>query len=169
MQEGVINFAIYEDGVEYLGVAEISLPDISRITAEIQGTGMNGTLNSPIIGNFEAMTTTFNFKTPSPEQSSLFEGRVHTLDCRAAIQERDPVTGEINVIPYKYILKVTPVKQSLGKLAPSSTSDGSGEYATSYIAHYIDGKKVTEIDILNFICIINGNDELAKVRKALGK
>lgn len=169
MKEGVINYAIYEDGTEFLGIADITLPDIKRITAEIQGSGMNGVLNSPIIGNFEAMTATFSFKTPCKEQSTLFEGRVHTLDCRAAVQDRNSVSGEIEVIPHKYIMKVTPVTQSLGKLAPASTSDGSGEYAVSYFAEYIDGKKMTEIDILNFICIINGVDELRDVRKALGK
>lgn len=169
MKEGIVNYAVYEDGTEYLGIADVTLPDISRITTEIQGTGMNGTLNSPIVGNVEAMTVTFNFKTPCKEQSSLFEGRVHTLDCRAAIQDRNPTTGEIEIIPYKCIMKVTPVKQSLGKLAPASTSDGSGEYAVSYFAEYINGKKLTEIDILNFICMVNGVDELRDVRKALGK
>lgn len=33
----------------------------------------------------------------------------------------------------------------------------------------MDGSKVTEIDPLNFICIINGKDYLKDVRKALGK
>ena len=33
----------------------------------------------------------------------------------------------------------------------------------------IDGEKVLEIDILNFICFVNGVDYLEPVRKALGK
>ena len=62
-----------------------------------------------------------------------------------------------------------PKKTALGKLAVASAADVSGEYATSYYALYIDGVKVTEIDPLNFICIINGTDYLQQVRKALGK
>ena len=34
---------------------------------------------------------------------------------------------------------------------------------------YINGKKVRELDPLNFICYINGVDYLAGVRAALGK
>ena len=47
-------------------------------------------------------------------------------------------------------------------------SNGSGEYAVRYWATYIDGKKVREVDQLNFICYVNGTDYLADVRKALG-
>lgn len=43
------------------------------------------------------------------------------------------------------------------------------EFAVRYWATYIDGKKVREIDPLNFICLIDGTDYLADVRKALGK
>ncbi len=39
----------------------------------------------------------------------------------------------------------------------------------TYYATYIDGKKVLEIDILNFIYYVNGVDYLEDVRKALGK
>lgn len=51
---------------------------------------------------------------------------------------------------------------------PAAPSNGSGEYAVRYWATYIDGKKVREVDQLNFICYVNGTDYLADVRKALG-
>ena len=56
-----------------------------------------------------------------------------------------------------------------GKLAPAASAEASGEYAATYFATYIDGKKVLEIDIINFIYYVNGTDYLADVRKALGK
>ena len=55
-----------------------------------------------------------------------------------------------------------------GSVAPAAPSNGSGEYAVRYWATYIDGKKVREVDQLNFICYVNGTDYLADVRKALG-
>ena len=169
VDESIINFAVYEDTTEFLGMAEVALPEISRITAEISGAGINGSYNAPVVGHFEAMSMTLNFKTPSKEQYSLFENRVHTLDLRVAQQQRDPATGVINTVAVKHVVGVTPVKLSPGKVAPSSTADGSGEFSVSYFATYIDGTKVTEIDLLNFICIVNGIDELADVRTALGK
>lgn len=169
LDEAVINFAVYEDATEFLGMAEVELPEITKLTAEMTGAGLNGTFNAPIAGHFEAMTATFNFRVPTKSQYSLFESRNHTLDLRAAQQQRDPVTGQIKTVAVKHVLVVTPTKLSPGKIAPASTADGSGEYSVSYYATYIDGKKVLEIDILNFIAIINGVDELAEVRKALGK
>ena len=46
-----------------------------------------------------------------------------------------------------------------------SNSEGS---VVLNIETYIDGKKVREVDQLNFICYVNGTDYLADVRKALG-
>ena len=78
-------------------------------------------------------------------------------------------TSQTNITSVKHIMKVKPKKTALGKVASASTADVSGEYAVSYYAMYLDGKKVTEVDPLNFICMINGTDYLAEVRKALGK
>lgn len=169
MKESIIGFAVYENSNEFMGIADITLPDIERVTVEVQGAGMNGTLNSPVLGQFNAMSMTFSFKTHTKEQHSLFEGRTHTLDLREAVQGRNNISGEVEVTPHKYVVKVIPTKYSKGKLATASTADASGEYAVSYYAEYIDGKKITEIDPLNYICIVNGVDELAAVRVALGK
>ncbi len=169
MKEGIINYAVYEDENEYIGVADATMPDLKRITTEIQGSGINGILNSPIKGNFEAMETTLNFKAPSKEQSALFEGRKHRLTFMSAIQDRELTTGEVKVKAHKIVMDVFPNTQSLGKVATASTSDASGTYSVSYFAQYFDGVKTDEIDLLNFICMINGKDELADVRRALGK
>ena len=56
-----------------------------------------------------------------------------------------------------------------GSIAPATPTNGSGEYSVRYWATYIDGAKVREIDPLNFICVVNGVDYLADVRKAIGK
>lgn len=168
MKNVVVNYRAYEGNETYLGNAEVTLPDLSRITQEVQGAGINGKINIPVAGHFDEMTMTISFKAPSKEQAVLFEGRVHTLSLHAAVQGRDDTTGEITQTAHKYIVKVIPTKNALGKLAPASTSDGSNEYSVVYYAEYIEGTKINEIDLNNFICIINGNDELTKVRRALG-
>lgn len=167
--EGIINYAVYKNGEENCGIAEVTLPDIARITQEIKGAGIMGTFNSPVMGSFEAMTMTLNFRTPRKEQFSLLRQGEHLIDLRAAQQVRDTVTGEIKAVPVKHIMKVTAVKHSNGKVATASTADGSGEYAVSYYATYIDGEKLLEIDIFNNVCVIDGVDEMAAVRSALGK
>ena len=78
-------------------------------------------------------------------------------------------TGRYVQQAVKHVLVVNPKKFAPGKLAPASSAEASGEYPVTYYATYIDGKKVLEIDILNFIYYVNGVDYLEDVRKALGK
>lgn len=169
IDELVINFAIYEDANEYLGMAEATLPDLEFLTEEINGAGIGGNVEEIIVGHLSAMTTTLNFRTVCKSAVRLLEPRVHKLDLRVAQQQQNNRTSEMVVSSVKHIMRVKPKKTALGKVAAASTADVSGEYAVSYYAMYMDGKKVTEIDPLNFICIINGYDYLAAVRKALGK
>lgn len=37
IDETVIGFAVYEDATEYIGISEVTLPEISNITEEISG------------------------------------------------------------------------------------------------------------------------------------
>ncbi len=169
IDELVINFAVYEDATEYLGMAEATLPDLEFLTEEMSGAGIGGNVEEIIIGHLSAMTTTLNFRTVCKSAVKLLEPRVHKLDLRVAQQQMNNRTSETQASSLKHIMKVKPKKTALGKLAAASAADVSGEYAVSYYAMYMEGKKMIEVDQLNFICIINGFDYLAAVRKALGK
>jgi len=169
IDKSLINYAVYEDAVEYVGMAEVTLPEITNLTQEITGAGIAGNVEAVILGHIESMTATFNFRTVTAAAAKLAEPRAHKLDCRVAQQVVDTKTGETKVQTVKHIMKAKPKKYAPGKLAVASTADASGEYAVTYYAIYIDGKKKTEIDPLNFIYYVNGTDYLKDVRKALGK
>ena len=169
IDELVVNFAVYEDANEYLGMAEATLPDLEYLAEEMSGAGIAGNVEEIIIGHLSAMTTTLNFRTVCKAAVRLLEPRTHKLDLRVAQQQMNNRTSETTITGVKHIMRVKPKKTALGKVAAASTADVSGEYATQYYAMYMDGEKVTEVDPLNFICIINGYDYLAEVRKALGK
>lgn len=167
--ESTINFAVYEDSTEYVGLAKVSLPDLTALTQSISGAGIAGNVDAVILGHYEAMTLTLNFRNTTAQAVKLSEPRRHNIDLRVAQQTEDPVAGTIGVTKEKHLFVVVPKKTSGGSIAPASPSEGSGEYAVRYWATYIDGKKVREIDPLNFICNINGTDCMADVRAALGK
>ena len=169
VNESIINFAVYENAVEYYGMAEVTLPEITNLTEEVKGAGISGTFESVVLGHLEAMSLTLNFRTLVKDAISLLEPRDHVIDLRAAQQSKDTVSGKTVVTPVKHVMVVKPKKLSPGKVAPASAADASGEYAVTYWALYIDGEKVLEIDILNFIYKVNNTDYLAEVRAALGK
>lgn len=168
-QETVVNFAVYEDKNEFMGIADVQLPDLTALTQQITGAGIAGNIEAIIPGHFEAMTMAMNFRTTTTAALKLSEPRRHSIDIRVANQVEDTVAGKIMTESVKHVLVVIPKKDGGGKLAPASATDASGEYAVRYWATYVDGKKIREIDPMNSICIINGVDYLADVRKALGK
>ena len=169
VDETVIGFAVYEDATEYYGMSEVTLPEISNLTEEISGAGMGGKVEAVILGAIEAMTTTLNFRTVTKNAIKLHEPREHKIDLRVAQQNKNTTKGVTEVGRVKHLLTLTPKKLNPGKVATASAAEVSGEYATTYFATYIDGKKMLEIDPLNYIYFVNGKDWLADVRKALGK
>lgn len=91
VDESIINFALYEDANEYLGMAEVTLPELASLTQEITGAGIAGNVEAVILGHFEAMTTTLNFRTVTRSAVSLNKPGYHTLTLRVAQQLKDTV------------------------------------------------------------------------------
>ena len=166
--ESVINFAVYEDSVEYVGMAGVTLPNLAAIVQTLSGAGIAGNVEVPVLGHYDVMSLTLNFRTTTEHSVRLSEPRRHNIDLRMAQQIEDTVAGEVKVQSIKHVLVVVPKTDTGGTVAPAAPTNGSGEYAVRYWATYIDGKKVREVDQLNFICYVNGTDYLADVRKALG-
>lgn len=167
--ESVINFAVYEDSVEYVGMAGVTLPNLAAIVQTLSGAGIAGNVEVPVLGHYDVMSLTLNFRTTTEHSVRLSEPRRHDIDLRMAQQIEDTVAGEVKVQSIKHVLVVVPKTDTGGTVAPAAPTNGSGEYSVRYWATYIDGAKVREIDPLNFICEVNGVDYLADVRKAIGK
>ena len=124
IDETVIGFAVYEDATEYMGLSEVTLPEISNMTEEISGAGIGGKIESVILGAIEAMTLTLNFRTVTKNAIKLHEPRQHNIDLRAAQQQKDTTKGETEVVKVKHILTVTPKKLNPGKVATASAASG---------------------------------------------
>ena len=165
----VTNYAVYEDAVDYLGIAEVEFPELSALVEEISGAGIAGNVEAVVIGHLEAMTATFNFNTVSDAAIKLSEPRIHNIDCRVAQQVHNTRTGQTTQEAVKHIMRTMPKTFSPGTAAVASPAEASGEHAVYYYAIWKNGKKVTEVDPMNFIFMVNGVDYLKDVRKALGK
>ena len=49
MDQSIINFKVYEDSVEYVGMAQATLPDLTALTQSISGAGIAGNVESVIL------------------------------------------------------------------------------------------------------------------------
>lgn len=168
MDQSTINVKVFEDGTEHLGVASVILPDVNFLTQTIAGAGIGGNIEVPIVGMLDAMSMTVSFRTFQKNAVKLSAPKRHNIELRSAQQIEDPVKGVLAVDAVKHVMVVLPKSNKGGTVQPAAPTDGSGEYSVRYWKTTINGEVVQEIDPINFICIIDGVDYLADVRKALG-
>ena len=167
--ESIVDFEVYEDSVNFVGIAQVTLPNINYLTQDITGAGISGTVEAVLIGMIDKMNATFNFRSATEAAVKLLKPEKHLLDLRVAEQHWDSVGTQRTIQADKYILGVIPKNFTPGDIGPATTSNANGEYSVYYYAAYKDGKQIWEIDQFNYICKIGGVDYMADVRKALGK
>lgn len=166
--ERLTNFKVYNDNNDLLGIATVDLPEVAAMTDTVSGAGIAGELDTPVIGHYQSMTTTLNWRTVEPLAAELATPKAHTIDCRGSLQIYDAANGEFNFVEVRAYMKVISKNFSLGSFEVGSTTDSSSEFEVLYFKLSIDGEERVEIDKLNFIARFNGEDQLAEVRKNLG-
>ena len=166
---GTIDFAVYEDSDEFVGMASVTLPDKNQKVVSMNGAGIGGDVEVPVNGHYDAMTLTMAFRNYSPRIARLREHRRHTIELRIAQQNEDRIAGQVVTDAVKHVFVVIPKSASGGTVAPASPGDMTVAFSVRYWATYVNGQKVDEIDQLNRIDIVNGIDYNAPVRRALGK
>ncbi len=136
---------------------------------ELSGSGIAGSIESVVLSHLQAMTLTLNFRTTTQAAMSLVAPVPHLIELRVAQQSLDEVNGTINVSPVRHVFVVVPKSYRAGSVAPATNADASGDYAVRYWKTIVNGRVMTELDPLHFICTISGADFAEPVRAALGK
>ena len=60
--ERVVNAAVFNEAGKFLGIASIDLPQIQAMADTVSGAGIAGEVESPVLGHFQARTTTFHWR-----------------------------------------------------------------------------------------------------------
>lgn len=167
--ESNVLFELYEDGNNYMGLTQATLPNIAFLVQQISGAGMNGNIDVPIAGMLEAMELSLNFRSPTDAAKSLAAPKSHHLDLRVAAQYWDNVGAEYGIEADKYVMVTRPKAMNPGNVQPATPADTANTFSVVYYAGYKDGQKIWEVDPTNYICVVDGVDYFAPIRKALGK
>lgn len=166
--EKLINFRVYNEGNDQLGVADVTLPNFESMTETIKGAGLAGEIDSPVLGHYGSMEVEFNWRTLYENNLSFVAPKSFTFDLRGANQVKDSGTGDYIVQAVKCVIRCVPKNSETGKLDVGTLSDTKNTFEVDYIKISIDGKERVELDKYNYICKIDGVDYLSKVREALG-
>lgn len=166
--EKLVNFRIYRNGNQYMGMATVDLPQLKYMTTSISGSGIAGEVDMPVTGHFQSMTATLHFRTPTPESFELLVPQPHEIDCRGSIDANNPATGLRFCQAAKVWIKGLPKGNALGKFDPGKTMDSDAEMEILAMGVWIDGEEKVYIDKMNYICRIDGVDYLLDARVAEG-
>lgn len=166
--EKLINFRVYQDGDDLLGISDVTLPKLDSITETVKGAGVAGEIDDPTIGHFGSMELELNWRSLLKSNIVLAKPTGVHLDLRGACQGHDSAKNVLKTMPVKIVVEGTPKSTDLGKLDMGATTDTKNTIEVTYIKITVDGETVLEIDKFNYICVIGGVDYMADIRDALG-
>jgi len=164
----LINYSMYLEGGRQIGTVDITLPNIQAMTQTIQGAGIAGQVDTPVLGHVQNMTMTVNFRIATPDISLLLPQKYHHIEFWPALQNLNYGTGELEVVEQKIIVKAMPIGDNLGTLNPGELQGRSLEFNVIYLKEVVGGKELREIDVYNNKYVMNGSDMLSAVRQAIG-
>lgn len=166
--EKVVNYNIYDEGEKLIGVeAETTLPNFEAMTETISGAGIAGEYDSPTPGHFGSMEIEISYRTLSGQATKLMIPKAQVITLRGSQQLNDIAAGEMKYIPVKITLKVAPKNLDLGSFSVGQPTGTKNNLEILYIKVVVDGEEIIELDKLNFIYKVNGEDILADVREQI--
>ncbi|MBZ0134688.1 MAG: phage major tail tube protein [Rhodanobacter sp.] len=159
-------FAAFVDGTNYMGeVPEIKLPTLSRKMEEYRSGGMNG----PVSLDFgqEKMEAELKGAGWIAGLADKWGAGVHDavlIRFAGAIQSDDSEA----VLPVEVTMRGRLSERDPGNHKAGDATERTYKYVLSYYKEVIDGQEEIEIDLVNMIENVAGNDNLAATRAALG-
>lgn len=164
-----INFSVYLDGQDMLGVAEGELSNLGAMTSEVKGAGIAGVADTIVLGHFNSLGLSLTWRNTTRDFARLAAHVTHNLDLYAAHQDYNAGLGMYVEKSIHYFVKAIPKTSTLGNLVVGDGTGTKTEFEVVYLKLEIDGVEKIELDKFNYIYKVEGVDYLAGVRAALGK
>jgi P2 family phage contractile tail tube protein len=162
------NLNLFNDANSYLGVVKsATLPPLGRKMEGYRGGGMNGPVKADL--GFSDDGIQFEWKTGGLDLIALKQfGAVNAsgvaLRFTGSFQQDD--TAEISAV--EVVMRGRHETIEMGDAQPGEDTEHSITTTCTYYKLIVDNEEIIEIDLLNFIEMVDGVDMLAEQRKALG-
>lgn len=166
--EKSLNFKVYLDGADLLGIAEGNFPNGDMMTTEIKGAGIAGTIDAPATGHMGSMTMSLTWRTVTESFAKVLTPEGHALDLYADLENFDAGAGKVKHSEVHAFVKARTKNYDLGKLVVGDAMETTSEHEVYYMKLFIDSKAVLEIDKFNYVYKVNGVDYLSETRRNLG-
>ncbi len=157
-------FNVFDQTKNFLNRAKsIELPKLVRKMEDYKGGGMDGDIQIDMGQEKMESTIVYVGKTDAANEwgNDTHDGVYRRIT--AAYQDDD--TGAIDAVEWELRGRIIEIDE--GNLEKGKMNEEKEKIAVSYYRKRVNGRVVTEIDIVNMICIVNGIDRLAAFRAAL--
>jgi P2 family phage contractile tail tube protein len=159
------NFSLYVDGIGYAGrVTEATPPTLSVQTEEFRAGGMDAP--AEIDMGLEAMELAFTLAEYDPavlRKFGLLDQSAVQVALRGAMVDNGTDATPIVINGTGHFKEFDPGNFTAGEATEASFTMGLRYYRLT-----IDGNVLHEVDVVNMTRIINGVDQLASIRTAIG-
>ena len=160
------HFATFVDGTNYMGeMPEVTLPTLTRKMEEYRGGGMNGPIDLDM--GQEKMEAELKGAGWIKDLAKKWGARQHDavmIRFAGALQAEDSEA----VTPVEVVMRGRLVELDPGSSKAGDTTERTYKYTLTYYKEVVDGQVELEIDLVNLVEIVHGEDRLSAVRAALG-
>lgn len=160
-------YNVYRDSKKLVGLSdEVTLPDFEGLTETISGPGILGEIDEPLLGHFGASEIEVPFRTLNEEMFDLLaQGQAVNLTLRMSTQAIVESTMATDFMPSRVVIKGKSKGFTGGSAKQGQGTGSSVKVEIIYILVEVNNKKKFELDKLNFVYKVNGEDLLEKVRR----
>jgi hypothetical protein len=167
VNETTISFNVFQGANRHIGVAQVTMPNISYKTQNISGSGIMGEYESVLIGQTDPMDFGLQFRGLSREVVNLMDFNSNVIELRPVVQKRT-LGGIPELAGQKHVISGQVKSFNSGTIAPNSTQDVNVTLAVTRWEAFEEGRSMLEIDKLNYIHRVNGVDQMAALRRKMG-
>ncbi|ALI04576.1 phage major tail tube protein [Pseudomonas sp. FW306-02-F02-AA] len=161
----LFNTNLFVDGVSFAGdVPSLTLPKLTTKTDEYRAGGMAGAIEMDQgLEKMEASFVTKGVRRESLKHAGLADGSAFNATFRAAFKgQKGAITAVVATLRGR--LK----EVDLGDWKAGDPAEIKHAIAVAYYKLEIDGRLMYEVDMVAGVQVIDGKDQLAEVRSALG-
>lgn len=166
--EVVNKFNVYNGKNRLMGVSgEISLVELSAMTATVSGAGILGEYETAVIGMFQNMSQEVPFRMVNKEFFDLMDASKQAeLVMRSSLQNVNRSTGgTLSTAGMRIVMRGRTTAAKPGQLKQADLMNASVTLSLTYLLIEVGGEKKLELDKLNDVYVVNGRDLLADVRR----
>lgn len=168
----VTNYSIFKDGRRFIGLADVTLPNLQNLADTLKGSGIFGEIDMPVQAHFQAYSVVLNWHTiiDMAVFSTVQDGA--QLDAWSALQRHDSSNNRIVHDGWRYVMGTAPKSFNLGKLEVGAKQEVVSEFELISLRIFWNDRIMCEIDKENAVCRWwNGAtlvDHAARIRQLIG-